>query len=69
MSIGLTIKELAQRLAEPTHRIRYAVESRNIQPAAKAGAVRLFSERQVPVIRAALDSLASKNGTGVEAGA
>lgn len=63
MSIGLTIRQLAQRLAEPEHRVRYAVESRNIQPAARAGAVRLFSENQVPAIRAAIDSLANRMRT------
>lgn len=64
MSTVLTVPDLAQRFQQPTHRVRYAIKSRNIHPVGKAGGVNLFSENQVPAIRAAIDSLANRAQSG-----
>ncbi len=42
-----TVGEIARRLGESLHRIEYVIRSRNIQPASRAGHVRIFAEADV----------------------
>jgi hypothetical protein len=42
-----TVGEIARRLGESLHRIEYVIRSRNIQPASRAGHVRIFTESDV----------------------
>lgn len=46
-SIAPTVGEIAKQLGEPLHRIEYIIRSRNIQPASRAGNVRIFAEAEV----------------------
>jgi len=50
----LTIGQLARRLAVPEHRLDYAIRTAGIQPAARLGILRGFSESQLGDIRRAL---------------
>jgi hypothetical protein len=45
-----TVGEIAQRLGESLHRIEYVIRSRCIQPAGRAGNVRIFAEPDVALI-------------------
>jgi len=45
-----TVGEIARRLGESLHRIEYVIRSRNIQPAGRAGHVRIFDELDVAQI-------------------
>jgi DNA-binding transcriptional MerR regulator len=46
-TIAPTVGEIARRLGESLHRIEYVIRSRNIQPASRAGHVRIFAEADV----------------------
>lgn len=46
-TISPTVGEIARRLGESLHRIEYVIRSRNIQPASRAGHVRIFAEADV----------------------
>lgn len=50
----LSLGDIAKRLNVPFHRVRYAVEAVDMQPVQRIGIVRLWSEGQVPQIKAAL---------------
>jgi hypothetical protein len=45
-----TVGEIARRLGESLHRIEYVIRSRRIQPASRAGQVRIFPETAVAYI-------------------
>lgn len=45
-----TVGEIAKRLGESLHRIEYVIRSRCIQPASRAGNVRIFAEPDVALI-------------------
>ncbi len=47
ITISPTVGEIARRLGESLHRIEYVIRSRNIQPASRAGHVRIFAEADV----------------------
>lgn len=49
-----TVGEIARRLGEPLHRIEYVIRSRQIQPAARAGNARIFTDADVDHIRSEL---------------
>lgn len=49
-----TVGEIAARLGVPVHRVVYLIQSRNIQPAGKAGHARVFSESDVQYIASEL---------------
>ena len=46
----LTIGEIARRLKQPVHRVRYIVESRNIEAAGRVGNTRVYLENTVQQI-------------------
>jgi hypothetical protein len=50
----LTIGQIAKRLNEPLHRVRYALDRRGIEPVGRAGNVRVFAETDLDRIAAAL---------------
>jgi hypothetical protein len=50
----MTIGDIARRLGAATHRVQYAVLSRGIKPAGRAGVLRLFDEDAVGRIAEAL---------------
>jgi DNA-binding transcriptional MerR regulator len=45
-----TIGEIAKRLGEALHRVEYVIRTRGIQPAGRAGNVRIFTEPDVALI-------------------
>ena len=53
--VALTIGEVARQLQVPLHRAEYLVRSRGIQPVARAGNARLFSESDVRQLRSELN--------------
>jgi len=53
--VALTIGEVARQLQVPLHRAEYLVRSRRIQPVARAGNARLFSEADVRQLRTELN--------------
>jgi hypothetical protein len=63
-----TVGEIARRLAEPLHRIEYVIRSRSIQPASRAGNVRIFAEADVAFIADELRQIAARQ-QGVDADA
>ena len=58
----LTIGLIAERLAEPVHRIRYVIATRQIEPTAKAGNARVFDQDSVESIRKYLTQIAVRKG-------
>lgn len=58
----LTLTEIARRLNEVPHRVRYAIERYPVQPVQRAGIIRLFSEDQLPQIESALRRTHRKEG-------
>lgn len=50
----VSIRDIADRLDEPFYRVRYAVAKHKIEPVQRVGIVRLFSEDQIPAVKAAL---------------
>jgi hypothetical protein len=42
-----TVGTIAQRLAEPLHRVEYVIGARGIKPIGRAGNLRVFSEAAV----------------------
>lgn len=50
----LTLGQIARRLGEPTHRVKYAIERHQIEPIRRAGIIRMFSPDQLAQIEAAL---------------
>lgn len=57
--VALTIGEVARQLQVPLHSAEYLVRSRGIQPVARAGNARLFSEAHVRLLRSVLDQRAT----------
>lgn len=55
----LTITQIAKLENEPPHRVGYAIERYQIQPAQRVGIIRVFTRDQLPAIRAALRRTAS----------
>ena len=51
----LTVGEIAARLGQPIHRVQYAIKSREIQPAAMAGRLRIFDTNAMHLICDAID--------------
>ena len=51
---ALTVGEISRQLDEPFHRVVYVIRSRGIQPVARAGVARVFSESAVQFIRGEL---------------
>lgn len=45
-----TVGEIAKRLGEALHRVEYVIRTRSIQPAGRAGNVRIFAEPDVALI-------------------
>ncbi len=60
-----TVGEIARRLGEPLHRIEYVIRSRNIQPAARAGNARIFSDSDVTYMASELRRIDEEREGGV----
>lgn len=71
MSTSHTITDIAELCSVPVHRVRYAVLAYRIEPARKVGNVRIWTDSQLPLIRAALETTAAnagkRSGKAVEA--
>ena len=62
---------IAMKLGVPTHRVQYVITTRQIQPAAYAGRLRLFDRDAVARIRyelTAIEARRSDNEEGVRGG-
>jgi hypothetical protein len=57
-----TVGEIARRLGQPVHRVEYAVRSRRLRAAGRAGGCRVFSEEQVALIASALAEMDRRKG-------
>ncbi len=62
MDQKLTLPEIARRLGEPLHRVRYAVETYRIEPSERIGIMRVWGEAQVAAIQSALRRIAQGRG-------
>jgi len=51
MEKALTIGEIAHRLGWPVHRVDYFLRSRRIEPVARAGILRIFSDDVIERLR------------------
>ena len=51
MSKALTIGEIARRLGWPNHVVEYLIRSRQIEPAFRAGNLRVFPETVIEQLR------------------
>lgn len=60
----LTVGEIAARLGQPIHRVSYAIKSRGIRPAAKAGQLRVFSTECIAQVQDALDEADDRREVG-----
>jgi hypothetical protein len=58
----LTLGDIAKRIGEPIHRVRYAIESRKIEPAGRAGQLRMFLESDVELIQSVLRRIDDAKG-------
>lgn len=64
MNRATTTGEICRRLGEPLHRVQYIISSRGIEPTARAGNLRLFSETDVTRIAAELQAIDSERRLG-----
>ena len=55
----LTLGQVAERLGEPIHRVKYAIDSYRIKPVTRIGILRCWAEDDLPQIRSALARVAS----------
>ena len=62
----LTLGDIAKELNVPRARVTYAVEKCNIRERGRAGILRIFSEDQVNVIRAALATVRTRRAQDVQ---
>jgi hypothetical protein len=51
-----------ERLGQPVHRVEYVIRSRKIQPAGRAGSLRVLSEEQVTLLESEIASMDHKKG-------
>jgi hypothetical protein len=61
LRIELTIGKIARRFNEPLHKVEYAVKSRCIRPAARAGVARIFDTAGLEQIAAALREMNARS--------
>ncbi len=61
-----TVGAIAQRLNEPLHRIEYVIRSRRIEPVARAGNARIFSETQIQHIESELTRIDADREVGID---
>jgi hypothetical protein len=57
----MTVSEIAKELDERVYRVRYIVDYYRIEPAARAGMVRLFTPAQRDIIKSRLFNLQIQN--------
>lgn len=50
----MTLPEIARRLGEPLHRVRYAVETYRIEPVERIGIVRVWGPAEIAMVQSAL---------------
>jgi len=55
-----TVGEIARRLGQAVHRVEYVIRSRSIQPAGRAGHIRIFSEADVARIAYELHAIEAR---------
>ena len=60
MSGLLTVGDIARRIGVPRARLGYAIAKAGIRERARAGILRLFSVDQIPVIKAAVDTVRTR---------
>ena len=50
----LTIGEICRRLSEPSHRVRYVMQTRGIAPSSRAGVAGIYTEADLAHIQSEL---------------
>ena len=66
MNVMMTLGECARRLGVQRTALQYAVEKAGIGERGRAGILRLFSEDQLPVMKAALGTVRGRAVARVE---
>lgn len=61
----LTVRDVARQLREPTHRVVYALREYRIDPAQRAGIIRLFTPDQLATIAAAVKRVRERKGAPI----
>ncbi len=56
----LTPGEIARKCRSPLHRVDYVIRARNLQPTARAGAIRVFTAEQAAFIDAELRAIENR---------
>jgi hypothetical protein len=59
-----TVGEISRRWSEPLHKVEYAIRSRRIRPAARAGIARVFDAEGLAQIEAALREMNARSPYG-----
>ena len=55
----LTLGDLVHITGQAEHRVKYAINAYGIEPTQRAGVLRLWTQDDVPLVRAALDRIAA----------
>lgn len=58
----ITAGTMAERLGVPIHKVQYILRTRQIEPAGKAGVLRVYSEEQLAEVAANLDAISARQG-------
>lgn len=58
----LTLGEVARRLGENDNRVKYAIGAYRIEPTARVGILRCWTEDDLPRIKSALARVAARRG-------
>jgi len=61
----LTVRDVARRLNEPTHRVIYAIREYRIESAHGVGIIRLFVPDQLPTIASAVKRVRERKGAPI----
>ena len=63
----ITVRDIADVLGRSIYQVRYAVESRNIEPVHRAGPVRLFDPSAIAAVSDALRAIDARRTAAQEA--
>ena len=65
---SLTVGEISRRLNCPTHKVKYLIDSRGIEPVERAGNLRVFGPEVLELLRSELSRRCPANANTVFAG-
>ncbi len=62
--VFFTLGQLARRLGTTTHKLKYAIDQRHVEPVVRVGIMRVWKESQIAAVQAALNSIGRNGKTG-----